>query len=201
MKKLLLVLGLAAASTTIFATGYQVYSEPNKNSQVISQLTDQNQNQYIQFYQQGDWVKVANTQTGAVGWVDTAKMQQSQAKYQNAINALTAEQKQLEAQRQLFEQNYQQAVSHLQQKVQRLQQQMNAKTEQPIPNVQVNDQPVVQNQTQTNIQRSFNAISIKTNSDGKTATVTKEWLGNDGKIHKETKQVTLSDLQNTSLNF
>ncbi|WP_116963391.1 hypothetical protein [Fastidiosibacter lacustris] len=201
MKKLVLVLGLAAASTTIFATGYQVYSEPNKNSQVISQLTDQNQNQYIQFYQQDDWVKVANTQTGAVGWVDTAKMQQSQAKYQNAINALTAEQKQLEAQRQLFEQNYQQAVSHLQQKVQRLQQQMNAKTEQPIPNVQVNDQPVVQNQTQTNIQRSFNAISIKTNSDGKTATVTKEWLGNDGKIHKETKQVTLSDLQNTSLNF
>ena len=208
MKKLLLALGLVATSTGVFATGYQVYSQPNANAQVVSQLTDQNQNQYIQFYQQGNWVKVADTSTGQVGWVDTAQAQKApvQTQYQQAVNALSAQQKQLEAQRQIFEQKYHQASQNIQQQMQQLQQQMNgaatkaSQAQKVTSNVQVPPNASAVANTNT-AQRSFNAINIQTNSDGKTAIITKEWLGKDGKIHKETKQVLVSDLQKMSPNF
>ncbi|WP_395946819.1 hypothetical protein [Caedibacter taeniospiralis] len=203
MKKLLLALGLATASTSAFAATYQIYNQPDANSQVVSQLTDQNQNQYIQFYQQGDWIKVADTATGQVGWVNTAQIKQSQAqeKYQQAVNALALQQQQLDAQRQAFEQKYQQTAQRIQAEMQQLQQQMNAAA-QPAAQVAVpTTQKPVNTADANTVQRSFNAVSIQTNKDGKTAMVTKEWLGKDGKMHKETKQIPVSELQKMSMNF
>ncbi len=204
MKKLLLALGLAAASTSAFAATYQVYNQPDANSQVVSQLTDQNQNQYIQFYQQGDWIKVADTATGQVGWVNTAQIKQSQAqeKYQQAVNALALQQQQLDAQRQAFEQKYQQTAQCIQSEMQQLQQQMNAVAAQPAAQVSTPTTQKPVNATDANtVQRSFNAVSIQTNKDGKTAMVTKEWLGKDGKMHKETQQVPVNELQKMLMNF
>ena len=175
MKKLLLALGLATASTSAFAATYQIYNQPDANSQVVSQLTDQNQNQYIQFYQQGDWIKVADTATGQVGWVNTAQIKQSQAqeKYQQAVNALALQQQQLDAQRQAFEQKYQQTAQRIQAEMQQLQQQMNAAA-QPAAQVAVpTTQKPVNTADANTVQRSFNAVSIQTNKDGKTAMVTK----------------------------
>lgn len=210
MKKLLLSLGLIAASSAAFAATYQVYNEPTTNAKVVSELTDQNQNQYIQFYQQGNWIKVADTQTGQVGWVNTAQVKQAQmqTQYQQAVNALNMQQKQLEAERQAFEQRYQRAAQNLQQQMQQLQQQMSQAQSQNAP-AQAAAQPAPKTlaanaspNTNTNqMQRSFNAVSIQTNQDGKTATVTREWLGKDGKVQKEVKQVPVSELQKMSLNF
>ncbi|WP_440993729.1 hypothetical protein [Cysteiniphilum litorale] len=210
MKKLLLSLGLIAASSAAFAATYQVYNEPTTNAKVVSELTDQNQNQYIQFYQQGNWIKVADTQTGQVGWVNTAQVKQAQmqTQYQQAVNALNMQQKQLEAERQAFEQRYQRAAQNLQQQMQQLQQQMSQAQSQNVP-AQAAAQPAPKtlaanaspNTNANQMQRSFNAVSIQTNQDGKTATVTREWLGKDGKVQKEVKQVPVSELQKMSLNF
>ncbi|WP_151194128.1 hypothetical protein [Cysteiniphilum sp. JM-1] len=210
MKKLLLSLGLIAASSAAFAATYQVYNEPTTNAKVVSELTDQNQNQYIQFYQQGNWIKVADTQTGQVGWVNTAQVKQAQmqTQYQQAVNALNMQQKQLEAERQAFEQRYQRAAQNLQQQMQQLQQQMSQAQSQNAP-AQAAAQPAPKtlaanaspNTNANQMQRSFNAVSIQTNQDGKTATVTREWLGKDGKVQKEVKQVPVSELQKMSLNF
>ncbi|WP_119328114.1 SH3 domain-containing protein [Cysteiniphilum halobium] len=212
MKKLLLSLGLIAASSAAFAATYQVYNEPNTNAKVVSQLTDQNQNQYIQFYQQGNWIKVADTQTGQVGWVNTAQIKhaQMQTQYQQAVNALNMQQKQLEEQRKAFEQRYQQAAQNIQHQMQQLQQQMkqassqNTQAQKAVQPVQNNIPANASgdNTKNTNqVQRSFHAVSIQTNKDGKTATVTREWLGKDGKMQKEVKQVPVSELQKMSLNF
>lgn len=208
MKKLLLSLGLIAASSAAFAATYQVYNEPTTNAKVVSELTDQNQNQYIQFYQQGNWIKVADTQTGQVGWVNTAQVKQAQmqTQYQQAVNALNMQQKQLEAERQAFEQRYQRAAQNLQQQMQQLQQQMSQAQSQNAP-AQAAAQPVPKtiaanaSSNANQMQRSFNAVSIQTNQDGKTATVTREWLGKDGKVQKQVKQVPVSELQKMSLNF
>lgn len=212
MKKLLLSLGLIAASSAAFAATYQVYNEPTTNAKMVSELTDQNQNQYIQFYQQGNWIKVADTQTGQVGWVNTAQVKQAQmqTQYQQAVNALNMQQKQLEAERQAFEQRYQKAAQHLQHQMQQLQQQMSQAQSQNAP-AQAATQPAQKmvaanaspnaNANANQVQRSFNAVSIQTNQDGKTATVTREWLGKDGKVQKEVKQVPVSELQKMSLNF
>ncbi|WP_192484364.1 MULTISPECIES: hypothetical protein [Cysteiniphilum] len=211
MKKLLLSLGLIATSSAAFAATYQVYNEPNTNAKVVSELTDQNQNQYIQFFQKDNWIKVADTQTGQVGWVNTAQVKhaQMQTQYQQAVNALNMQQKQLEAERQAFEQRYQQAAHNLQQQMQQLKQQMsqaqsqNAPAQaavQPAPKTLAsNASPNANNANQ--MQRSFNSVSIQTNQDGKTATVTREWLGKDGKVQKEVKKVPVSELQKMSLNF
>ncbi|GGF86989.1 MULTISPECIES: hypothetical protein [Cysteiniphilum] len=208
MKKLLLSLGLIAASSAAFAATYQVYNEPTTNAKVVSELTDQNQNQYIQFYQQGNWIKVADTQTGQVGWVNTAQVKQAQmqTQYQQAVNALNMQQKQLEAERQAFEQRYQRAAQNLQQQMQHLQQQMSQAQSQNAP-TQASAQPAQKmvaanaSPNANQMQRSFNAVSIQTNQDGKTATVTREWLSKDGKVQKEVKQVPVSELQKMSLNF
>ena len=116
------------------------------------------------------------------------------------------QQKQLEAQRQAFEQRYQQAAQSLQQQMQQLQQQMTQAQSQNAPE-QTAVQPVQKsvaanaNPNSNQAQRSLNAVSIQTNQDGKTATVTREWLGKDGKVKKEVKQVPVSELQKMSLNF
>ncbi|WP_440616101.1 hypothetical protein [Cysteiniphilum sp. 6C5] len=210
MKKLLLSLGLIAVSSAAFAATYQVYNEPTTNAKVVSELTDQNQNQYIQFFQKGDWIKVADTKTGQVGWVNTAQVKhaQMQTQYQQAVNALNMQQKQLNAERQAFEQRYQQAAHKLQQQMQQLKQQMGQAQSQNVP-TQAAAQPAQKtvvsnaspNANANQMQRSFNAVSIQTNQDGKTATVTREWLGKDGKMQKEVKQVPVSELQKMSLNF
>lgn len=210
MKKLLLSLGLIAASSAAFSATYQVYNEPNTNAKVVSELTDQNQNQYIQFFQKGNWIKVADTQTGQVGWVNTGQVRhaQMQTQYQQAVNALNMQQKQLEAERQAFEQRYQRAAQNLQQQMQQLKQQMSQAQSQNAPaqaapkSVQKTLAPNASPNANANqMQRSFNSVSIQTNQDGKTATVTREWLGKDGKVQKEVKKVPVSELQKMSLNF
>ena len=211
MKKLLLSLGLIAASTATFATTYQVHNKPNSKAHVVGEISGTNQGQYIQFFQKGDWVKVADTNTGKVGWVNTqqAQMAEQKAQYQQALNNLKMQHQQLNAQKQAFEQRYQQAVQNIEQQTQALQQQI----QHSIANqqAQLNQRPQqtqavpaqASNQTQTpmhqQMKRSFNAVSVKTNADDKTATVTKEWLGKDGKMHKTTKQIPVSELQNMQL--
>ncbi len=211
MKKILIALGLLAATGSAFAASYQVYSQPNANSKVLGKISDQSADQYIQFYKQGNWVKIADTQTGAVGWVNVAgtstqaSAQNSQAQraaqYQQAYNLIQAQQQQLEAQRKTFEQNYQQAAQQLSQRMQALQQQVSAENQATVNRVnQTNANNKALNPAgSTQTQKSFNALSIQTNKDGKTATVTKEWLGQDGKMHKSVKQVPLSQLQSMQL--
>ncbi|WP_119342700.1 SH3 domain-containing protein [Facilibium subflavum] len=199
MKKLLLALGLIATTSAAFATSYQLYNQPNEQAKVIGQLSDQAQNQYIQFYQKGDWVKVANTANGQVGWVNVKQVQQNtqDQQYQQALKAIEAQRAQLKAQRQQFEQNYQQAVSQLQQKVANLQQQYQQMQNQA--NMNETAQKKTANQDNAVVQQSFESVMVNTNKDGKTATVTKKWLGKDGKMHQQTKQVPLDQVQN--INF
>ncbi|MCF6765664.1 hypothetical protein L3V82_07755 [Thiotrichales bacterium 19S3-7] len=193
MKKVIFALSLIAAATSAaFATTYNVYNQPNTQAKVISAINEQNSNQYMPFYQQGQWVKVADTTTGNVGWVNIqANSHKQQVNYQKKINALNAEYQQLQAQHQIFEQTYQAAINQLQYKAQQLEKQINKAPNATPP----------QQTTQTNdvVEQSFSSFNVQVNKGGKTATVTKEWLGNDGKIHKQTKQVPVSELQSVAI--
>ncbi|TNF65207.1 MAG: hypothetical protein EP298_13220 [Gammaproteobacteria bacterium] len=193
MKKVIFALSLIAATASAsYATTYEVYSQPNKGSQVVSAINDQNSNQYMPFYQKGHWVKVADTATGNTGWINIQPTSaKQQANYQKKLNAINSEYQQLQAQRQIFEQTYQAAVNQLQYKAQLIENQMNQAQN-------ANSNPQATEQTEV-VQQSFNSFNVQVNKDGKTATVTREWLGKDGKMHKQTKQVPVSELQSVAI--
>ena len=206
MKKILTVLALAALSGSVFAATYPLYGQPNDKAKVIGKINDQTPDRHFQFYRQGDWVKIADTQNGNVGWVKLAPTMQTgnvkspMQKYQAAYNQIQADQVALQAKRQQFEQNYQHAVYDLQQRMQNLQQQIrqeNQKTIQTVNTTNKNNQKL--NPSRDNqVEQSFHAITVKTDQGGKTATVTKSWLAKDGKMHKTTQQVPVSELQSMS---
>ena len=190
MKKTLLTLGLIALTSSAFATSYQVYSQPNQKSNVIGNISDQNNQEYIKIYQKNNWIKVGNTNTGNIGWVNIGQNadKQSQIQYQNMLNSLNQQYQQLQAEKQAFDHAYQTKIEQLQYKVNALQNKINN-----------NQQNSESTQSNPQVHRYFKSVNVQTNQDGKTATVTKQWLGTDGKIHKESKQIPVADLQNMSV--
>ncbi|MCF6777963.1 SH3 domain-containing protein [Thiotrichales bacterium 19X7-9] len=169
---------------------HQVYSQPNQKSNVIGNISDQNNQEYIKIYQKNNWIKVGNTNTGNVGWVNIGQNadKQSQIQYQNMLNSLNQQYQQLQAEKQAFDHAYQNKIEQLQYKVNALQNKINN-----------NQQNSESTQSNPQVHRYFKSVNVQTNQDGKTATVTKQWLGKDGKIHKESKQIPVADLQNMSV--
>lgn len=190
MKKTLIILSLIATTGPTFANSYQIYSQPNKKASVIGHLNDQSNQQYVKIYQKNNWIEIANTNTGDVGWVNIEEFiyNQKQLQYQKMLGSLNAQYQQLQAQKEAFDNAYQLKMEQLKYQVNALHNRINNIQQQPksTPN-------------KTQVYQQIHAINIQTNKDRKTATITKEWLGKDGKIHKETKQVPLSELKKMSI--
>jgi hypothetical protein len=68
-------------SATIGFSAYKVYSEPNNSSKVLTEINNNNASNFLQFYKtkDGSWQKLANTQTGQVGWVNIKDIRKHKA--------------------------------------------------------------------------------------------------------------------------
>lgn len=69
MKKLIAVLFIFYTCSLIAATTQQLklYDEPKSTSKVVAVVNSPAS--LVEIYQQGDWVKIGDTKTGNVGWV------------------------------------------------------------------------------------------------------------------------------------
>ena len=69
---------LALFSSVLFAGNLNLYSEASTDSKVIAKIDSKNETQFIKFYtdKNGKWAKYANSNTGQVGWLNLADLNQ-----------------------------------------------------------------------------------------------------------------------------
>lgn len=87
-KLLLVTVGVISIAIAGTNNEYNLYSDNSLKSKIISNINDENQNEFIHFYtdKEGKWAKYANSNTGEVGWVDLEEIQKQ--KKENIKNFL-----------------------------------------------------------------------------------------------------------------
>lgn len=172
MKKVILSCGFLFAMNASYANVYTIYQAPNANSNQIGKLdTKSTTHNYIPFYQgPNSWIKIGNRANGQIGWINTTQPQ-IQPKENNTTSSTLQTQ-------QLIAINKERAALHkrldiLNQRYEALQKRATLPPQ--------------------GISEKFMSESIRYNG-GKTATITKYWTDQNGKIQTATEQLPANQL-------
>lgn len=185
MKKILAVVAALTVAGTAFAQGFVVYQAPNENSQRIGVIDQQNQTNYINIFEHGNWVKVANRANGAVGWVYTGQeVQNPRAEEIKHLRRLIAQKKHVLEVRHHANVKFDDILKRLDASIAQSKQKLNEQSRSAMTDV-----------APARAHESFNEESVVYNGKGKMATMHEEYLGRDGKMHQITKKIPVSQMQ------
>lgn len=189
MKKLLLTTALVAAAVATYANSEMVFAKPNMHSKQLGVISESNAHTVVPFFKKGNWVKVASTASGQVGWVYAGpchQVEQANAKKANQLHAIQQQRLYYRELHQKMNEEFAQLDHAFAQQADQIQMQSQAENQQI-------QQAVAHSKNQ---HEAFKSVSVQYNNASKDAIVIKKWLGKDGKMHILKKEVPLAALQN-----
>ena len=180
MKKIITSLAVLSVFSVAYANTYTIYSKNSKDSKKIGELTEKNSTNYNPIFKKDNWVEIVNINSGKIGWVNNLeKNKLTEKQKEKIINELNSRTNYLLNQQQQFQKRFNNYMSDVNKQISQLQQ--------------------ISNNQFKNIKSEYSSISMATNADGKTFTVTEKCKDSEGNEKNITKTYPISKLGTFSL--
>jgi hypothetical protein len=192
MKKIFASLAILSVTPMAFAANLTFYSQPSTNSQIIGKVTPQNQAQFIEIIQgKNNWLKVANKETGNVGWINKTQIQASSSNDKvKALNQALYQVNQEQQQAILAQKQFNVAFANTMQQLK--QKRMNLQTELQQASVQTDTK--IKHPSHTKAMQNpivFKQRTVSYNG-GSDALITTVWMNKNGQKHMKEYEVPVS---------